>query len=589
MLKHLIILYTTFIILPISSFAQGQEETISSLSIKCEKARSLSQYEKLDTYSSQLLDLAKQKKDKRAETYAYFYNGLSKLFNGKGDESQKMHDKAESMSVEIGNDSVRALVYNAKGIYHAMMQNNSFVAQQYFIKSLELAKKVDYEELCHRVRGNLLTLSHSMGDSIAYEIATEVYEFGQKQQNDEQLAMGSYYLASYFYSHDNFVETEKYLKVALDTYEKYPYEDIASVYLLYAKMQITQGKYDKAEGFVKQAITLAQKYKQVSMEVEGEITYAELLNKKHKYQESNDMLEHAIQLAESIELSSKEIDCNQLMAKNFMALDKKSEAIACLEKANNLLSEKGEFNMQRLSHELRIMRDIEKTEMEAKLRKEQIAAQRKVMIMLFVVVVILLVLLAFIIMSNRRKKELYKQIVKQNTRYVARQEDLQLQIDALLKEKKDFEQKVEEVDKPAKKESFVMGDDKINSLYTELCRLMENERLYTEAQLTREKMAERLGTNRTYLIKVIKEKTNMNYLQFVNSYRINEAIKILSNKDMVSYPLKQIWSDLGFSSPSTFFKLFQQAVGITPSTYRKQFLEVNSETKENDDEDDNLV
>lgn len=81
----------------------------------------------------------------------------------------------------------------------------------------------------------------------------------------------------------------------------------------------------------------------------------------------------------------------------------------------------------------------------------------------------------------------------------------------------------------------------------------------------------------------------MNYLQFVNSYRINEAIKILSNKDMVSYPLKQIWSDLGFSSPSTFFKLFQQAVGITPSTYRKQFLEVNSETEENDDEDDNLV
>ena len=66
----------------------------------------------------------------------------------------------------------------------------------------------------------------------------------------------------------------------------------------------------------------------------------------------------------------------------------------------------------------------------------------------------------------------------------------------------------------------------------------------------------------------------MNYLQFVNSYRINEAVRILSDKNMISYPLKQIWSDLGFSSPSTFYKVFQQAVGITPSVYRKQFLEM---------------
>ena len=116
--------------------------------------------------------------------------------------------------------------------------------------------------------------------------------------------------------------------------------------------------------------------------------------------------------------------------------------------------------------------------------------------------------------------------------------------------------------------------DKLNGLYQQLCELMEHNRLYTEPQLTRDKMAERLHTNRTYLSKVIKDKTGMNYLQFVNSYRINEAVRILSDKNMISYPLKQIWSDLGFSSPSTFYKVFQQAVGITPSVYRKQFLEM---------------
>lgn len=108
---------------------------------------------------------------------------------------------------------------------------------------------------------------------------------------------------------------------------------------------------------------------------------------------------------------------------------------------------------------------------------------------------------------------------------------------------------------------------------------MDNERLFAESQLTRERMAERLNTNRTYLTQVIKKKTGMSYLQFVNSYRINEAIRVLSDKDNSDYPLKQLWSDLGFSSPSTFYKLFQQAVGITPSVYRKQFLEVNEENE----------
>lgn len=127
------------------------------------------------------------------------------------------------------------------------------------------------------------------------------------------------------------------------------------------------------------------------------------------------------------------------------------------------------------------------------------------------------------------------------------------------------------------KETKSLGNEKIDTLYTKLCSLMDNERLYAEAQLTREKVAERLGTNRTYLTTVIKEKTGMSFLQFINTYRINDAIRILSDKEKMNYPLKQIWYDLGFSSASTFFKLFQQTVGITPSAYRKQVLEVNDD------------
>lgn len=581
-------------VLPVSTSAKGKNVSITDLSAKCEMARSLSQYDKLGEYSASLITMSQKEHDKRVETYAYFYNGLAKLFTGKGEESQKMHDKAEELAIETHNDTVMALVWNARGIYHAIMQNNNFIAQQYFMKSLDLAEKLRYEELCHRVKGNLLTLSHSMGDSIAYEIATDVYEFGKKEHNEEQIAMGAYYLATYYYNHDNFVKAEKYLDKAIASYDKYPYEDIASIHILRAKMLINEGKMDMAEVSINKAISLAQKYNQSSMEVDAYITKAEYLNNIRRYEESVNVVRRAMHLADSIGLTNNVIACNQLMAKNYMAMHNVDAAVECLKKANSLLEDKATFNMKLVSHELQIMKNIEKKEMEAQLKQEQIASQRVIMIMLLIIVSVLLVLLIFIITTNRKLKALYKKIVQQNSLAVIRQKEKQEQIELLLKEKEQYEKQLAENGTPApeitaKKESFVMGDEKIDKLYTELCRLMETERLYTESQLTREKMAERLGTNRTYLIKVIKEKTDMNYLQFVNSYRINEAIKILSDKDKLSYPLKQIWSDLGFSSPSTFFKLFQQTVGITPSTYRKQFVEVNNEKQENYTEDDNLV
>lgn len=585
---------------PFCGFAKGGEETLEGLLRQCDEARSLSQYDQLESLSQKLLATALEQKNERAEAYANFYNGLAKLFLGKGDDAIKTLENANILAEKCNNDSVKALVHNSRGIYYAMMQNNSFVAQQYFFRSLEAAKRAGYEDLQYRVRGNLLTLSHAVGGQSVLENAEAVYDYGVKHKNDEQISLGAYYLATYYYKNKDYAKSENYLKIALDTYERYPYEDIASVYSLYAKMLVAKGEISRAEEMAKRAISLSKQYNQVSMEVDACIAYAEVLYQKHSYEESIAMVEQAMAKAEESGLTNKSIDCYQILAQNLSAQGKYREAAECLEKANDLLNNQSTINMERLTHEQQVMHDIEQKEAEAMLKQEQIVSQRRFLLMLGVIIVILIVLLISIFTSNRRRKVLYKKIVLQNTRAIARQEEMQEQIQKLMHRLQGYEQaqqtpegkdgvgestEVERKnadDATAKNPSAGMDEDKIDALYTQLCHLMNDERLFTEPQLTREKMAERLGTNRTYLIKVIKEKTGMNYLQFINSYRINEAIKILSDKDKLSYPLKQIWSDLGFNSPSTFFKLFQQTVGITPSTYRKQFLEVKDEDQMDD-------
>lgn len=577
------------ILIPTNLHAAAEKENISDLMKQCEETRSLSKYEALETSSDKLITVAKNKKNLHAENYAYFYNGLAKLFRGKSEEAMNMLDIAARQAERNENDSIKALVFNARGIYHAIMQNNNFVAQQYFFKSIELAQKSNYEDLRYRVMGNLLTLSHTTGDSIVLKNAKQVYQYGMKNRNSEQISLGAYFLATYYYKQKDYSNCEKYIKIALDTYKKYPYEDISIVYSLYAKMLLAKGLADKAESNSLKAIDLARRFEQTSVEVEALITHAEVLNKQKRYTESNEMIKKAMNKAEEFGMTSKIADFNELMAKNFIATGNHTEAIKCLQIANMTLSNLVTINMERLSHEQEIMHNIEKQELDAKLRQEQIASQKKVMLTLTFAIIILLVLLIAIINSYRHRQILYKKIVLQNSRSVEYQKRLQERLDRLMREKEENEKQAkgkeivttetqaDKADEPQEQPSLT--EERLASLYADLCRLMDDERLFTEPQLTREKMAERLGTNRTYLTKVIKEKTNMTYLQFINSYRINEAIKILSNKELIDYPLKQIWSDLGFSSPSTFFKLFQQAVGITPSIYRKQFLEVNSEVE----------
>lgn len=103
---------------------------------------------------------------------------------------------------------------------------------------------------------------------------------------------------------------------------------------------------------------------------------------------------------------------------------------------------------------------------------------------------------------------------------------------------------------------------------------MQEEEVYKENLLTKERVADLLGTNRTYLSQIINEQTQQNFTQYVNNYRINEAIRLLSDPE-TDIPLKAVASEVGFNSMSTFYKIFQNAVGIPPKQYRNKVMSMH--------------
>ena len=600
--RSFLVFFATVVMTLMSVSTMAQTGSQPDLRQRCERARSLCQYDSLAVYAQEMLNEARAHDDLRTEAYALFYQGLSQLFTGEGSGSLTSLSRSRDLAEQIENDSILALVTNTMGIYHAMTENNSFVAQQFFFRSLDYAEKANYEQLKGRVYGNLLILTHTATDTAGLANAKRIYDYGRRHNDYEQTYMGAYYQANYYNLIGDNTQAELFLKEALDIYRDYPYDDVASVYTLYSKVMMDQGDMAAAERYALQSITLADSLHQSFLLPDTYLQYAEVLSRTGRYVQSNEMTQKALQAAETASSKTKIVSCYRLMAKNCRLLGQNAQAMDCMEKAGRMMDTLTLVNMERLNHERTIMLDIQKKEQEAQLRKQQMADQRRMNIVLVVAVLLLTALLTVIFFLYRHRNRLYKNIVKQNASAVRHQKELQSRIDHLSEQLADSRSAQDSPnpqssldaqssldgqspqDSPSPQSSpssdnnkLVDNEAKTQELYDRACELMEHERLYTDPQLNRERLAELLGTNRTYLSAIIKEKSGMSYLQFVNSYRINEAVRILSDPEKIDYPLKQIWSDLGFNSPATFYKLFQQAVGITPSVYRKQFIDLNND------------
>lgn len=68
----------------------------------------------------------------------------------------------------------------------------------------------------------------------------------------------------------------------------------------------------------------------------------------------------------------------------------------------------------------------------------------------------------------------------------------------------------------------------------------------------------------------MNERLNTNFRNYINSYRIEEAKKILINESDKN--ILTICYDVGFNSKSTFNTCFKKYTGKTPSEFRQEYL-----------------
>jgi ligand-binding sensor domain-containing protein/AraC-like DNA-binding protein len=132
---------------------------------------------------------------------------------------------------------------------------------------------------------------------------------------------------------------------------------------------------------------------------------------------------------------------------------------------------------------------------------------------------------------------------------------------------------IAEKEKPEPKEKYktsALLPETVEQVLPRLTRLMEEEKLYLDPDLTLKKLSERLQVHYNHLSRIINEHLGKSFNDYINTYRIEEAKKRLADPGEARKTVLEIAYDTGFYSKSVFNTAFKKFTGITPSQFRKE-------------------
>ncbi len=93
---------------------------------------------------------------------------------------------------------------------------------------------------------------------------------------------------------------------------------------------------------------------------------------------------------------------------------------------------------------------------------------------------------------------------------------------------------------------------------------------YKDHNITLGKFSKNLSLTPHVVSQVINEQLTCNFNDFINSYRVKEAKKLLSDDGMKNITVASIAYDCGFNTLSAFNTAFKKFTGITPSQFRNK-------------------
>ena len=120
-----------------------------------------------------------------------------------------------------------------------------------------------------------------------------------------------------------------------------------------------------------------------------------------------------------------------------------------------------------------------------------------------------------------------------------------------------------------------VSEEIINEILYKLKEFEINKR-YLDKDLDLSSLAKTLGTNHSYLSRVINQVKEKSFKNYLNDLRIEYAyVDLQTNPKKRRYTIEAIARDVGFKSAESFSKKFKQRFEMYPSVFLKKLNEGN--------------
>lgn len=469
-------------------------------------------------------------------------------------------DKLDSAKIE-GHRWVAAYAYNTLGLFYINLFADYPKASGYLFEALKLLDEEEYPDLYTIVLANLVFVHYLINDPSGMEYARMCYEYMEEHRNPFTEFLAEFSSAQMQYVCGDFQSAKKSVSRALQLIKhpsiacvKY---DVAT-YSIYARILFALGQNKEAEETALQAIEWS-KEDPMPETIETYLVLGDYYKSQKEYTKTIALYEEAADICRN---GNVKINLEQVLFKAAEAAELSGDPLKALEYYKQYLSVSKEiFNIAKeyAMEELKAQFKIEQYENQIKEKKLEAASAERQQQMWFFLFVLSLLAGTGIWIFFKKKNTYYKQMVRQYRETMSLNRQLR---------------SIGDNSEEAVRYNSSLTKTKSEELYQQLENLMTEKHIYRDSDISVDKLAAMLHTNRTYLSQVINDKTGMNFSRYIIRNRMSEAIDRLSDPNE-NVLMKSLAIDLGFKSATAFSKAFAEETGVSPSAYRRTALELD--------------
>jgi AraC-like DNA-binding protein len=322
------------------------------------------------------------------------------------------------------------------------------------------------------------------------------------------------------------------------------------------------GEYDKAIPLLESSIEKMLEYDDYAYASGPAIDLADLYLRKNNIAEAKKYVDLAREYYNKMPREGRLERIYEIMSKYYASVGNPKLSMAYID---SMLKENKRHQEQFNAMVLLRMEQKESAKQQQELfREKEMKKQIQIRLMIisggFIVISILSVLLFFL---YRRKRHAYRELVRKSQEWA--------QVQPVIIDDEHIITQNDSNKQPEKEQkSHNTPPDEIDfSIMKNIERLMQEEKIFQDNTLSVDSLTQMLGTKKHYVSGAINRCTKNNFSNFVNEYRIKEAIRFMSDEKSYIYSIDGIAFDLGFNDRKSFHRVFKKITGLSPTEFRK--------------------